>query len=319
MKASSYDIAAVTPTLAPFTDPVWTAKGERRAYVAFTGLETLWINTGTLCNITCVDCYIESSPKNDALAYISRAEVADILAQVAAAPQRAREIAFTGGEPFMNPDMIGILDDVLAAGFETLVLTNAMKPMQLKQAALLALHRAYPGKLRVRVSVDHYETAKHEQVRGPRTWQPAVDGIRWLAEYGFDLAIAGRLLWDESEADLRAGYQRFFSDMGISVDAADPARLVLFPEMAAQAHVPEITEACWGILKLSPDSMMCASQRMVVKRKGAAAPVYVACTLIPYDPQFEMGTTLAEASQPVSLNHRNCSKFCVLGGASCSG
>lgn len=310
--------APVTLPREKFADAIWTMKGERRAHVAFNGLDTLWINTGTLCNITCVGCYIESSPKNDALAYITAAEVGQVLDQVEAAPVRAREIGFTGGEPFMNPDFLKMLDDALARGFEVMVLTNAMKPMQQKSAAFLDLHRQYPGKLRVRVSVDHYVEEKHEKIRGPRTWQPAMDGIRWLANHGFDLAIAGRLLWTESEHDLRAGYQHVFSAAGITLDATDPGRLVLFPEMEGEPNVPEITEACWGILNKAPDSVMCASQRMVVKRKGADAPVYVACTLIPYDERFEMGTTLNEASRPVSLNHRHCAKFCVLGGASCS-
>jgi len=64
--------------------------------------------------------------------------------------------------------------------------------------------------------------------------------------------------------------------------------------------------------------MMCASSRMVVKRKGAEKAAVVACTLLPYDPQFELGETLAEASGSVSLNHPHCAKFCVLGGGSCS-
>jgi hypothetical protein len=88
--------------------------------------------------------------------------------------------------------------------------------------------------------------------------------------------------------------------------------------MDATVHVPEITEACWGILGKSPDSVMCATSRMVVKRKGAERPAVVACTLLPYDPQFELGATLREAQGGVSLNHPHCAKFCVLGGAACS-
>jgi hypothetical protein len=57
---------------------------------------------------------------------------------------------------------------------------------------------------------------------------------------------------------------------------------------------------------------------MVLKRKGCEHPVVVACTLIPYDERFELGATLAEAAQAVALNHPNCARFCVLGGASCS-
>jgi hypothetical protein len=56
---------------------------------------------------------------------------------------------------------------------------------------------------------------------------------------------------------------------------------------------------------------------MVVKRKGAPSPAVLACTLLPYDEQFELGPRLADALAPVKLNHPHCAKFCVLGGGSC--
>ncbi len=87
-----------------FLDPRITADGQPRARVALSRPRTLWFNTGTLCNITCVNCYIESSPENDRLVYLSEAEVRDFLDQVAARGWPVREIGFTGGEPFMNPE-----------------------------------------------------------------------------------------------------------------------------------------------------------------------------------------------------------------------
>ena len=111
---------------------------------------------------------------------------------------------------------------------------------------------------------------------------------------------------------------RLFSERGYRVDENNPGQLVLFPEMDSQLDIPEITTACWDILGKSPREVMCSSSRMVVKRRGAASPTVLACTLLPYDPQFEMGETLAEAERPVQLNHPHCAKFCVLGGASCS-
>jgi hypothetical protein len=102
------------------------------------------------------------------------------------------------------------------------------------------------------------------------------------------------------------------------VDAADAAQLVLFPEMDVAADVAEISDGCWKILGRSPESVMCASSRMVVKRRGADRPTVAACTLLPYDPGFDLGPTLAGALRPVALNHPHCARFCVLGGASCS-
>ena len=312
-------------TLAPagldprkFRDPDVTAGGEPRAQVALTHLETLWFNTGTLCNLTCANCYIESSPRNDRLAYLTAAEVSAFLDEIEREGLGTREIGFTGGEPLMNPDILDMLEDVLGRGFECLVLTNAMRPMMKRAGGLLRLRDAHGDRLAMRVSIDHYEPALHEEERGPRSWAPMVEGLRWLSDSGFQVTAAGRTLWGGGEDELRAGFARLFADLGVRIDAADPAQLVIFPEMDASVDVPEITTGCWEILGQSPGDIMCASSRMVVKRKGANAPAVLSCTLLPYDEAFEMGATLAEAWGPVKLNHPHCAKFCVLGGARCS-
>ncbi len=301
-----------------FADPLVTADGSARAQVALERLDTLWLNTGTLCNLACANCYIDSSPTNDALVYLTAAEAARFLDEIAASGREVREIGFTGGEPFMNPDIMAMIEDALGRGHEVLVLTNAMKPMRRHEAALRALRERYGTKLTLRVSIDHYTQAVHEAERGAGSWGPMLDGLTWLAQGGFSLAVAGRHLASESEAEAREGYAKLFAEHGIPVDAGDPARLVLFPEMDASADIAEITETCWGILGKRPADVMCASSRMVVHRKGEAAARVVACTLLPYDAGFDLGGTLAEADRPVPLNHPHCARFCVLGGASCS-
>jgi uncharacterized radical SAM superfamily Fe-S cluster-containing enzyme len=301
-----------------FSDPEVVVSGERRARVVLQRLETVWFNTGTLCNLACENCYIESSPKNDRLVYLTRAEVRRFLAEAASRNPRPSEIGFTGGEPFMNPDILGMIEDSLVARFRVLVLTNAMKPMQRLQERLRDLNRRFPNLLTIRVSLDHHQPAGHEKLRGPDTWKKTIDGLLWLAKNGFDVSVAGRTVWHEDQAEMRAGYRTLFTELGLVIDANDPTRLVLFPEMTVNDDVPEITEHCWGILGKRPDSAMCASSRMVVKRKGSDRPSVVSCTLLPYDRAFELGTTLAEATRPVRLNHRYCAQFCVLGGASCS-
>ena len=312
--------AATAVTLDPrkFRDPLTTARGQPRAHVALRALETLWFNTGTLCNLTCRNCYIESSPRNDRLAYLSAADVAAYLDEIARDRLPTRDIGFTGGEPFMNPDLPAMLEDVLSRGLSALVLTNAMRPMRKMQAPLLALRARHGDRLRLRVSIDHYGAPVHEAERGKRSWQPTIDGLVWLVRHGFPVDVAGRLLSREPEAVVRAGFARLFAGLGVPIDAADPVRLMLFPEMDASRDVPEITEACWGILHKSPESVMCASSRMVVKRRGAERPAVLACTLLAYDARFELGATLADASGAVALNHPHCAAFCVLGGAACS-
>ena len=122
-----------------FRDPFVTANDETRAQVALQALQTLWFNTGTLCNLTCHNCYIESSPRNDRLAYLTRQEVSAYLDEIERERLPTTLIGFTGGEPFLNPDIAAMLGEVLSRGLRALVLTNAMKPMQRLRTAIAGL------------------------------------------------------------------------------------------------------------------------------------------------------------------------------------
>jgi uncharacterized Fe-S cluster-containing radical SAM superfamily protein len=302
---------------AKFNDPDITARGETRASVAWAGLKTLWFNTGTLCNITCANCYIESSPSNDRLVYLTRADVEPHIDALAG----SAEIGITGGEPFMAPEIIAILEAALVRGHTLLVLTNAMRPMMRPrvQAGLVDLAARFAGKMTLRVSLDSHDAAIHDAERGQGAFAEACEGLKWLAAKAVPLALAGRKALHEGEPAAREGYRALIASLGLALDADDPKQLVLFPEMIARADPPEITTACWGILNKAPESIMCASQRMIVRRKGAAATRVLACTLLVDDPAFDLGDTLAEATAaPVKLNHPWCASFCVLGGASCS-
>ncbi len=303
-----------------FQDTFVTANGETRASVALSAPKTLWFNTGTLCNIECINCYINSSPQNDALVYLDTDDVTAYLDQLVARDWPVSEIGFTGGEPFMNPQIISMIQTSLVRGYRVLVLTNAMRPMMrpAMKAGLKKLQESYGDKLVLRVSLDHFSAAKHDSMRGAGSFDTSIEGMHWLAETGIKMAVAGRQLWQEDEPTARRGFARLFSRHRFDIDPQDTAELVLFPEMDETVDVPEITTSCWDKLGKRPEDVMCASSRMVVRRKGADAPVVLACTLLPFEPEFEMGATLKEAERDVHLNHRHCAKFCVLGGASCS-
>ncbi|MDE0522682.1 MAG: radical SAM protein [Boseongicola sp.] len=303
-----------------FRDPLVTATGEERAEVALARLETLWFNTGTLCNIECPNCYILSSPRNDSLVYLTLADVEHYLSQIAEFDRPVREIGFTGGEPFMNPDMIAMARASLEAGHEVLILTNAMKPMMRNsiRAGIEDLQRRFGDRMTLRISLDHWSATLHDEERGAGSFDLSLQGMRWLRDQGVRMTVAGRTMWGETESRARDGYAALYASEGFEIDAYNPGGTVLFPEMDESADVPEITTACWDILGKSPEQVMCSSSRMVIKRKGSAHPAVVACTLLPYDTQFELGRLLKEASRPVRLNHPHCAKFCVLGGASCS-
>src|SRR5258708_25802832 len=115
--------AEARPDTRKLQDSFVTARGERRAWVALGSIDTLWFNTGTLCNLTCRHCYIESSPRNDRLVYLSVSEIAEYLIEIENLGLGTKLIGLTGGEPFMNPALAAMLDLVLARRFRGLVLT----------------------------------------------------------------------------------------------------------------------------------------------------------------------------------------------------
>ena len=298
-----------------FKDPIKTADGSERAFIEAKKIKTLWFNTGTLCNIECKNCYIQSSPKNDRLVYLTFNEVKSFIDEAIDKDLETKEIGFTGGEPFMNKDILKMIEYSLSKDFKVLVLSNAMRPMLNKKEDLLKLNHK---NLTIRVSIDHYQKEKHEEIRGKNTFDVMMEGLQWLNSNNFNYTLATRLLWGEQEDLLRDNFNQFINNYNLKLNAKSEHQLVTFAEMDEKADTPEITTACWNILGKNPDNIMCSWSRMVVKKKGVQKPSVIACTLLPYEDEFDLGHTLTNSLQKIYLNHKHCSKFCVLGGSSCS-
>lgn len=301
-----------------FVDQKITRKGDDRAYVDPVKLETLWFNTGTRCNLQCRNCYIESSPTNDELLFINVEDVRFYLDEIEQLNLGTKRISFTGGEPFINKNLLPMLRLCLERGFEVLVLTNAYRAIDRYFDELNRLNNNYPKKLFLRVSLDHYTAEIHEQERGPKTFDRTLITTKKLVDNGIQVTIAGRSLANESISDALIGYQALLNQYSINILVADGSNMVIFPEMSSSKDVPEITTSCWDILGIQPHQQMCATERMVVKRKGTNETEVLPCTLIAYDEAFNLGKSLEESFQRVYLNHPYCAQFCVLGGASCS-
>ena len=298
-----------------FKNPITTADGSTRAFIEAKKIKTLWFNTGTLCNIECKNCYIESSPKNDRLVYITFEEVKLFIDEAIDKKLGTKEIGFTGGEPFMNKDVLKMIEYSLSKNFKVLVLSNAMKPMLNRKEDLLKINHQ---DLTIRVSIDHYQKEKHEEIRGKNTFNIMMEGLKWLNQNNFNYALATRLLWGEQEDQLRDNFNLFIDKYNLKLDAKSKEQLVTFAEMDEKVDTPEITTACWKLLGKNPDDIMCSSSRMVVKKKTSPKPSVIACTLLPYDDEFDLGQNLTNSLKKIYLNHKHCSKFCVLGGSSCS-
>lgn len=298
-----------------FSNKEVTLDGSERAFVVLEELKTIWLNTGTVCNLSCSNCYIESTPKNDRLAFLTLDDVKKVMTEIKSENYPVQLIGITGGEPFINKDIISIITEVLKNQLEILILTNGFNVIDRHKDNLLKIKEEFNEKLHIRVSLDHYTLAIHENERGKNTFAKTLTNIKWLGDHNFNLSIAGRSLKDEATQNAKNSYMSLFENNQILVDSS---KIVIFPEMDLNREVPEITTACWDILKKTPEMQMCSSERMVVKRKGEQEITILPCTLIAYDDSFDLGHSLKASEKKVYLNHKFCAQFCVLGGGSCS-
>lgn len=292
----------------------FTAAGDPRGYIQPATLEELWFHTGTACNLKCPFCLEGSKPGDHRLQQITLADAAPFIEE--ALKLGVQQFSFTGGEPFINKDMI----DILACALEyrpCLVLTNGTRPLQKRMERLIPLLEK-PNPVKFRVSLDSPDPKQHDKFRGEGSFALAMESLARLHQQGFGVSVARQSTPQEDTAAVNARYQQHFRAAGVSVDL----NIIAFPDLYRPfSHpdgIPEITENCMTTYhsEASRAQFMCAFSKMVVKMDGAMR-VYP-CTLVDDDPEYDMGGTLKEAmGARVMLRHHRCFS-CFSCGASCS-
>ena len=219
---------------AKFKDALVTAKGEQRAHVALRTLETLWFNTGTLCNLTCQQLLhrILAAQRSPGLSHgrrgrrLSRRDRARRPRHQADRLHRRRAVH--------EPRPAG------HAGGRAVARLQGDGADQRHEAD--AQDEARPARPAGTTWPQPHDPRLARPLRaGPCTRRSAARGAgsrpstAWSGsrQTGFDVHVAGRRFSEETEAEVRAGYARLFAGLGITIDAARPGALVLFPEMDA--------------------------------------------------------------------------------------
>ena len=281
--------------------------------VPLTALDQLWFQvSGTVCNLRCSHCFISCSPDNHSFWFMTRAEVRSALEESAAFD--VKEYYFTGGEPFMNNEMVGILDDTLHFGPAT-VLTNAtlLPPRTVEELRRIAKGRCHP--LVLRVSVDGPTPAINDAIRGEGTFERAMDGVGSLVAAGFRPIITTMQSWpcEEMPCMLRA-----FRDALGRVGYTEPRLKVLPPLLIGEeanrnrGYSPDERVTHEMMHGYDIDQLLCTRARLVT-----AAGVYACPILLDY-PSARLADTLTEAvGVSANLGESAC-YTCYVNGAICS-
>ncbi len=290
-----------------------TPSGEPRGFIHAHALDELWFHTGTACNLACPFCLEGSKPGDNRLQLMRFDDAKPFIDE--ALTLGVKQFSFTGGEPFINKDMVRILDYALDRR-PCMVLTNATEPL-IKRLHQIEALRNRGHSLHFRVSLDHFEAARHDAGRGEGMFALALDGLRGLYDMGFSLSVANQVLPDHSAEAVSKHFAKVFYAVGLPEDLPR----IEFPEFhppGSDVAAPQITLGCMANYQTesSRREFMCAFSRMVVKQAGRIR-VY-ACTLVDDDADYDLGGTLTESLQePVSMKHHRCYS-CFQFGASCS-
>jgi len=291
--------------------------------VELRSLDTLWFQVGgTVCNLACTHCFISCSPTNHTHEMMRLAQVEAYLRE--AALLGVKEFYFTGGEPFLNPDMEAILAATLAVGPAT-VLTNGLLLDPARCARLAALAGAAAYSLDLRVSLDGYDAASNDALRGAGTFERVLAGLRNLAAAGLNPVVTVTEV--HAEAATEEGKQRFFALLAglglarprlkvlpvfkIGAEAARAGGYESWQKLRAGDEVPAPAAATTAeTAGASWDHLQCSSCRMVTDQGVWVCPILV------NEPAARMGETLAEALGPYPLRHDAC-WTCHVYGVSC--
>lgn len=290
-----------------------TPDGKSRGFIQAHALDELWFHTGTACNLACSFCLEGSKPGDERLSLLRFDDAKPFIDE--ALTLGVKQFSFTGGEPFINKDLIRILDYALQHR-PCMVLTNATEPL-LKRLEQLKSLQNRENQLHFRVSLDHFIADEHDKGRGEGMFALALQGLRALHDLGFRISVANQIIADMSAYRVTNGFASVFRKAGLPPDIPR----IEFPEFyppGIAVTAPQITESCMVDYQTETTrrEFMCAFSRMVVKNDGSCK-VY-ACTLVDDDVDYELGKTLSESlQQPVSMKHHRCYS-CFRFGASCS-
>jgi AdoMet-dependent heme synthase len=291
-----------------------TMSPEQAPLVSLTELDTVWFQvSGTVCNIACTHCFISCSPRNTRHPLMTREGVRRHLQDAVALG--VREFYFTGGEPFLNREIWGILEDTLAVGPAT-VLTNGMLITDEHARRLAALRDGSEYSLDIRISLDSFEEKANDAIRGKGVFRKAVEGLRNLAAHGFVPVITAVAVWDPAEDDrVRQEFLQLLSSIGLT-----RPRLKVLPVLHIGAETTRTggygagdflsVEDLHPELGFGTELLQCSSSRMVT-----ANGVYV-CPILVEHTDAHMGDRLEDALEAFPLKYSACTT-CWREGLSC--
>lgn len=279
--------------------------------VPLKSLDTLWLQVGgTLCNLECTHCFISCGPKNDTIAMMSLAQVKERLEESKALG--VKDYYITGGEVFINPEIFEILELILSYG-PLDVLTNGTQFTSEKAQRLRQIQDSTRHPIQFRVSMESFEEAANDAIRGKNAYRKAVAGIGCLAEVGFSPILTITRTWEEEQdAEMELKLVEFLNKAGVPKPRIKILPGFLLGKLAdnerSYNNEEYVTEKCFEDFDIT--QLQCSTSRM-----ATGDGVYV-CPILVDNPKARMGNNIEETLRSFPLSHSAC-YTCRVTGMTC--
>ena len=277
----------------------------------FHGLDSLWIQVaGLSCNLRCAHCFNASGPGNREMPALSREDVRTLLDEAEGAG--VRDIVFTGGEPFLHPEMAEIAGDTLGR-FPATILTNGtlLTDRVVERLANAAGDSRYS--LEFRVSLDASSEEENDRIRGKGSYRKALAGASRLEKAGFLPIVTAVEFGEEDASAALEGFERLLIGRGIRKPRVKflPAFRIGREEERSGGYGEDDRITTEMLELLGPEQLLCSTIRVVTSRGIWVCPILV------NEPGGRMGDTLEESFRPFPLAYGACAT-CFRHGAVCA-
>jgi MoaA/NifB/PqqE/SkfB family radical SAM enzyme len=172
-------------------------------------LERIWFYVNLNCNLCCTYC-VAAVPPGMTRPRLELPAFRRLLDE--AVSLGFRQVALTGGEPFMHPDIAAMIA-YATARIDTVVLTNALV---VTPKTLDNLKQADRRRLTVQVSLDSADPGENDALRGRGSWRKARRGLERLLAAGLTVAVRATL--DGQGAQALAELTQFLGNLGVPAD-----------------------------------------------------------------------------------------------------
>jgi radical SAM/Cys-rich protein len=148
-------------------------------------LETLQVNIGYRCNMSCKHCHVQAGPLREETMELETIKA--VLGSLKASGIRTLDI--TGGAPECNPHLRYLIEKAKGMGCHVMVRSNLTIFLEDGMKDLPCFYKEYEVELVA--SFPHYLEEAVDRVRGERTFKKSIRALRTLNDLGFGVEPGG--------------------------------------------------------------------------------------------------------------------------------